>query len=108
VPFVVIILIPPVLNAYHRRRRPVTLRYHTALHPEPVIAYYQARLRTDGWADGSKDVETARASARGFRFADPPRRMACLICRGEQGPAPYGSLSLPRATRPRRSTWRWT
>src|SRR5437764_1337504 len=85
---------PPVQSAYDQRGRWVTILFDTALQPEEVMAYYQDRLRAEGWADGSKDVETARASAGGFRFADPPRRMACLICRGEQGPAPYGSLSL--------------
>ena len=99
---------PPVQSAYDQRGRRDTILFDTALQPEEVMAYDQGRLRADGWADRSKDVETAHASAGGFRFADPPRRMACLICRGEQGPAPYGSLSLPRATRPRRSTWRWT
>src|SRR2546423_12492098 len=81
---------PPVQSAYHQRGRRVTILFDTALQPEEGMAYYQDRLRADGWADGSKDVETARAAAGGFRFADPPRRMACLFCRGEQGPAPWG------------------
>jgi hypothetical protein len=78
---------PPVQSAYDQRGRRVTILFDTALQPEEVMAYYQHRLRADGWADRSKDVETAHASAGGFRFADPPRRMARLFCRSEQGPA---------------------
>jgi hypothetical protein len=78
---------PPVQSAYDQRGRRVTILFDTPLQPEDVMAYYHGRLCADGWVDRSKDVETARATAGGFRFVDPPRRMGRLFCRSEQGPA---------------------
>src|SRR5918911_1645322 len=62
---------PPVQSAYDQRGRRVTILFDTTLQPDEVMAYYQDRLRTEGWADRSKDVETAPATVGGFRFADP-------------------------------------
>ena len=78
---------PPVQSAYDQRGRRVTILFDTTLQPDEVMAYYQDRLRTEGWADRSNDVETAHATVGGFRFADPLRRRGRLFCRSEQGPA---------------------
>src|SRR5919198_1034719 len=71
--------------------RLLSLPHHSDAEAEPVRVLAGALPDdlpcADGWADRSNDVETAHASAGGFRFADPPRRMARLFCRSEQGPA---------------------
>jgi hypothetical protein len=98
---------PPVQSAYDQRGRRVTILFDTPLQPEDVMAYYHGRLCADGWVDRSKDVETARATAGGFRFVDPPGEWdACFAAVSRD--RPYGSLPLPRATQTRRCTWRWT